>query len=115
MNYKHLSLLISLIFIMSFVSMAVCAHPGHGSEYIEEVPSSQPEPSSQVSNSYSEPVYSSDSEESSSSAPSSSSSFGAGLYAEVRKWLLPSRRIFPSYLKIGRNCSLASAVNSVYK
>ena len=54
--------------------MAVCAHPGHGSEYIEEVPSSQPEPSSQVSNPYSEPVYSSHSGESSSSAPSSSSS-----------------------------------------
>ena len=37
-KYKSLALLISIIFIISFASTAVFAHPGHGSEYdIEEV------------------------------------------------------------------------------
>ena len=81
MNYKHFSLLISVIFIMSFVFMAVCAHPGHGSEYVEEVTSSQSEPVSEVSSSYSGSVSSSDSGESSSGGSSSGSSHPVGQQA----------------------------------
>ena len=40
-KYKSLALLISIIFILSFVSTAISAHPGHGSEYdVEEVTTS---------------------------------------------------------------------------
>ncbi|MDO5842061.1 MAG: hypothetical protein Q4Q24_02160 [Methanobrevibacter ruminantium] len=41
-KYKSLALLISIIFILSFVSTAISAHPGHGSEYdVEEVTTSE--------------------------------------------------------------------------
>ncbi|MGN0176352.1 MAG: hypothetical protein ACI389_00760 [Methanobrevibacter sp.] len=70
MNYKYLSLLISIIFLISFVSTAICAHPGHGSEYIEEVPSSQAPSTSEVQSS------SSGSGHSSSQSSSSQSSYG---------------------------------------
>ena len=81
-----MSLLISIIFIFSFVSMAVCAHPGHGSEYVEEVPSSQAPATSQVQSSSGESSHSSSSGDSSSgsSGGSSSSSGGSG-YSSTSK------------------------------
>ena len=50
-KYKILALLISVIFIFSVASAAIYAHPGHGSEYAEEVTSSDAGSSSHVSGS----------------------------------------------------------------
>ena len=39
MNYKFLAIFVSVLFVLSCLGMAF-AHPGHGSEYVEEVSSS---------------------------------------------------------------------------
>ena len=82
MKYKKIALLISIIFIISFVASTACAHPGHGSEYVEEVTSdvvhssgsSTPSSSSSSSSSSSQ----SQSDSSSYSYSSSSKSSGSG-------------------------------------
>ena len=61
MKYKYLALIISVIFIFSCFGVAF-AHPGHGTEYVEEVSSS------------------SDSAPATTSAPQSSGSSGSSSY-----------------------------------
>ena len=87
MKYKKIALLISIIFIISFVASTACAHPGHGSEYVEEVTSdvvhssgsSTPSSSSSSSSSSPSSSYSqSQSDSSSYSYSSSSKSSGSG-------------------------------------
>ena len=84
MKYKKIALLISIIFIISFVASTACAHPGHGSEYVEEVTSDvvhssgSSTPSSSSSSSSSSSYSQSQSDSSSYSYSSSSKSSGSG-------------------------------------
>ena len=74
MKYKYLAILITLLFVFSCFN-GVFAHPGHGTEYVEEVSSSDSSPAQSA------PVYSSGGASSQSSGSSQSaapSSSGSG-------------------------------------
>lgn len=82
MNYKYLAILLTLIFVFSCFN-GVFAHPGHGTEYVEEVSSSdsgsvQSVPSSTSTGGSSQSSSSSASSGSGSSGSVSSSSSSSG-------------------------------------
>ncbi len=78
MNYKFLAIFVSVLFVLSCLGMAF-AHPGHGSEYVEEVSSSSDiSHSSSVAQSSNSGSGSSSSSAGSSGGSSSSSAGSSG-------------------------------------